>query len=79
MTIVPGRVVNGRIEIDGELPEGAEVVVYVHGADEADFTPEELAELDAAIAEAERGGGVPAEQVLRELRAMLEEASPQRR
>jgi predicted transcriptional regulator len=30
--------------------------------------PEEQAEIDAAIAEADRGGGVPAEEVLRELR-----------
>ena len=31
------------------------------------FTPEEQAEIDAAIAEADLGGGVPAEEVLREL------------
>jgi predicted transcriptional regulator len=35
---------------------------------EDELTPEEQAELDAAIAEADLGGGIPAEEVLRELR-----------
>jgi predicted transcriptional regulator len=32
------------------------------------LTPEEQAEIDAAIAEPDLGGGVPAEEVLREIR-----------
>ena len=37
--------------------------------DEVELTAEELAELDAAIEEADRdGGGIPAEEFLRELR-----------
>ena len=33
-----------------------------------ELTPEEQAEIEAAIAEADLGGGIPAEEVLRELR-----------
>ena len=57
MTIVTGKVVNGRIEVqDVELPEGTEVTVYYSGGEpEIHLTPEQLAELDEAIAEADRG------------------------
>ncbi len=84
MTIVTGKVVNGRIEVeDVELPEGAVVgVVYSGDVPEVRLTaeePEQLAELDAAIAEADRGEGMPAEQVLRELRAMADEFVNRRR
>lgn len=43
--------------------------------DEEDFelTPEQLAELDESIAEADRGELIPAEEVLRELREMTAE------
>ena len=74
MTIVPGKVVGGRVEVeDFELPEGAEVTVYLPGEEEEDFelTPEQLAELDESIAEADRGEVVPAEEVLREIREIL--------
>ena len=75
MTIVTGKVVNGRIEVeDVELPEGLEVAVYYSGDEpEVQLTAEEMAELDAAIAEADRGEGIPAEQVLAELRAIAQE------
>lgn len=36
---------------------------------DSELTPEEKAEIEAAIAEADLGGGVAAEEVLRELRA----------
>ena len=40
------------------------------GVDEedAEFTAEELAEVDAAIEEADLGGGMPADEFIRELR-----------
>lgn len=81
MTIVTGKVVNGRIEIeDVELPEGMEVAVCYSGDEpEVQLTAGELAELDAAIAEADRGEGIPAEEVLRELRAMTEQFVSRRR
>lgn len=46
---------------------------------EVRLTAGELAELDAAIAEADRGEGIPAEEVLRELRAMTAEFVSRRR
>jgi hypothetical protein len=68
MTIVPGKVVNGHIEVeDFELPEGAEVSVVLREEGEYIPTPEEAAELDAALVEADRGEGIPWEEVRREL------------
>ena len=76
MTIVTGKVVNGRIEVqDVEL-----VTVYYSGGEpEIHLTPEQLAELDEAIAEADRGELIPAEDVLRELRARTNELVSRRR
>jgi len=88
MTIFPGKVVNGHVEVElddpADLPEGAEVSVFLRATDEEDdLTPEERAELDAeldaAIEEADRGEGIPAEEVLRELRAMAQEEILRRR
>jgi hypothetical protein len=67
------KVKDGRLVVDPivELPEGATVTVLVDdGADRDDLelTPQEDAELDAAIAEADRDGWIPAEQVIAELR-----------
>lgn len=69
MTIYPGRVVNGRVEVDdpAELPEGADVSVVLRGDEEYIPTPEEEAELEAAMDEAERGEGIPYEQFRREM------------
>jgi hypothetical protein len=75
MTIVPGKVVNGRVEVDVEdfeLPEGAEVSVYLPADDEAEaLTPEQEAEIEESIAELERGEYVTAEESLREVREIL--------
>jgi hypothetical protein len=75
MTIVPGKVVNGRVEVDVEdfeLPEGAEVTVYLPADDEAEaLTPEQEAEIEESIAELERGEGIPIEEALREMRDIL--------
>ena len=81
MNIVTGKVVNGRIEVeDVELPEGAEVAVYYPGGEpEVRLTAEELAELDASIAEADRGELIPADEVLRGLRGTRDEFLSRRR
>lgn len=81
MTIVTGKVVNGRIEVEGvELPEGESVTVYYTGGEpEIHLTAEQLAELDEAIHEADRGELIPAEDVLRELRARTNEFVSRRR
>lgn len=77
MTIFPGKVVNGHVEVElddpADLPEGAEVSVLLRNDKEYVPTPEEEAELEAAIEEAEQGGGISAEELLRELRAIRDE------
>jgi len=66
------KVKDGRLVVDPvvELPEGATVTVLIDdaGDDDLELTPEEDAELDDAIAEADRVGWIPAEQVIAELR-----------
>jgi Mg-chelatase subunit ChlI len=72
MTKVPGKVVNGRIEVEGvELPEGAEVAVYHREDEDYDRTPEEEAELEESIAEIRRGEYVDGDEVMRRLRRRL--------
>ncbi len=69
MTIVPGKVVNGRIEVtDIELPEGAEVTVYYSPAGEFGLSVAQEAELESSIAEIERGDYVDGDAFIRELR-----------
>jgi hypothetical protein len=67
------KVKDGRLVADPavELPEGATVTVLFNDdadGDDLELTPEEEAELDDAIAEANRDGWIPAEQVIAELR-----------
>ena len=73
MAILRGHVESGRIIVDEpmDFPDGTEVEIAV--ADDDDMTPEERAELDASIdrglEQAARGEGIPAEEMLRRLRA----------
>ena len=67
------KVKDGRLVVDPvvDLPEGATVTVLVDDdadGDDLELTPQEEAELDDAIAEADRDGWIPAEQVIAELR-----------
>jgi hypothetical protein len=70
MQIASGRVVDGRVVIDGELPEGAEVTLLALDGEE---TFEVDAELEAvlleSIAQGERGETLSAEALLEELRS----------
>jgi hypothetical protein len=70
MVITSGRVVGGKIVVEGDpLPEGATVTVLTREGDESfvlDAAAE--AELIESIAEADRGDVVPADDVLRALR-----------
>jgi len=70
MVITSGRVVEGKIVVDGDpLPEGATVTVLAREGDESfvlDTAAE--AELLESMAEGDRGRVVPAEEVLRALR-----------
>lgn len=70
MVITSGRVVAGKIVVDGEpLPEGAVVTVLAREGDETfELDPALEAELLKSMAEGDRGPTVPAEEVLRALR-----------
>lgn len=63
------RVRGGVIVADGlDLPDGTQVTVVTDGTDGAhDLNAAELAELDAAIADADRHEPVPFEDVLADL------------
>jgi hypothetical protein len=70
MRIATGKVVDGKVVIDGApLEEGVSVTVLARD-EESGFTlsPEEEAELLLSIAEADRGEMVSAEEVLERLR-----------
>jgi hypothetical protein len=70
MQMASGKVVDGRVELDGELPEGASVTVIVRDDDEtfeADADTEKM--LLDAIAQCERGDTISMKQLLSELRS----------
>jgi hypothetical protein len=70
MVIASGKVVGGRVELDGELPEGASVTVLAREGDETfEADPETERMLLDAIAQCERGGTIPITQLLGELRS----------
>jgi hypothetical protein len=69
MRIAPGKVVDGRVELDAELPEGASVTVLALEGDEtfeADAETEKM--LLEAIAQCVKGQTTPMGDVLSELR-----------
>ena len=69
MKIATGKVVGGKVVVDGApLEEGASVTVMARD-DENGFTlsPEEEAELLLSIAEADRGETISAEELLAKL------------
>jgi hypothetical protein len=70
MRIASGKVVDGRVELDSELPEGASVTVLAREGDEtfeADAETETM--LLQAIAQCERGETTPMVELLSELRS----------
>jgi hypothetical protein len=70
MRIASGKVVGGRVEVDGDLPEGASVTVLALEGDEtfeADPATEKM--LLEAIAQCERGDTIPMTELLSELRS----------
>ncbi len=68
--IFSGKVVKGRVVVEGDLPEGANVTVLARGPEESfEIDPELEAVLLESIAQSERGETVSAEDLLRELRS----------
>lgn len=70
MQIASGKIINGQVVIDAELPEGAAVTLVALDGEE---TFEADAELEAvlleSIAQGERGETISAEDLLREMRS----------
>ena len=70
MRIAPGKVVDGRVELDGELPEGASVTVLAPDDDETfDADPETEKILLDAIAQCRRGQVTRLNDFLAEMRS----------
>jgi beta-lactam-binding protein with PASTA domain len=70
MRIAPGKVVNGRVELDTELPEGTSVTVLALEGDETfEVDAETERMLLQAIAECEKGQTTPMADLLSELRS----------
>jgi hypothetical protein len=69
MKIATGKVVGGKVVVEGEaLEEGASVTVLSRDGDKGFvLSPEEEAELLLSIAEADRGDTVSSEEVLAKL------------
>jgi len=70
MLITTGKVTNGVIQIDNkDLPEGTTVTILAHEGDETfELEPEQEGQLLAAIAEADRGELINAQDVLKKIR-----------
>ncbi len=72
MQVASGTVVDGKVEIEGfSLPEGTTVTILARG-DEAlvKLSPHEEADLLAALDEADREEGIPAEELFARLRRL---------
>lgn len=69
MGIATGTVVAGKVVVEGmKLPEGSTVTVITpESDDEVRLTPEEEADLVEAIAEADRGETISAEELFARL------------
>jgi hypothetical protein len=69
IVIASGKVVDGRVELDSKLPEGASVTVLVREGDETfEADPETESMLLTAIAQCDRGETIPMAQLLGEFR-----------
>lgn len=69
MQIASGKVVNGQVVVDADLPEGAEVtLIALDGEETFEVSPELKAFLLESIAQGARGETISAEELLVELR-----------
>ena len=70
METASGRVVNGRVLVEAELPEGADVpLIALDGEETFEVSAELEAILLESIAQGERGETISAEELLYELRS----------
>ncbi|HYO75660.1 MAG TPA: hypothetical protein VE010_04290 [Thermoanaerobaculia bacterium] len=70
MQIASGRVINGQVVVDAELPEGAEVTLLALDGEETFAVDAELESvLLESIEQAKRGETISADDLLREMRS----------
>lgn len=70
MQIASGKVINGRVVVDGDLPEGADVrLLALDGEETFEVDAELEAVLLQSIAQGERGETVSAADLLGEMRS----------
>jgi hypothetical protein len=70
MQVLSGKVVEGKIVVEAELPEGTDVTVLAREGDETFVVDAELEQvLLESIAQGERGETISAEELLREIRS----------
>ena len=68
MRVASGKVVDGQIVFEGDLPEGAEVTLLAHGPDDTFEVDAELkAILLESIAQCERGETISADELIEEM------------
>ena len=70
MRVTTGTVVSGKVILDDpSLTDGTDVIVVTREREDAVFlSPEELAELEAGIAEADRGDTISGDELFARLR-----------
>ena len=70
MRVITGRVVEGKIEVEADLPEGSSVAIFA--ADESGFqlSPEDEEELVVALQNIRQGNYVDGRELLRDLRGL---------
>ena len=70
MQVATGKVVNGKVVVEGlSLPEGTIVTVFANDAEPTvRLSPAEETELAAALDEADRDEGISAEELFKRLR-----------
>ena len=69
MRVATGTVVSGQVVLDdSDFIDGTQVVVSRDREDEVSLSPDELAELQAGIAEADRGETISGDELFARLR-----------
>jgi hypothetical protein len=70
MQIASGKVVDGQVVVEGELPEGSDVTLLAFDGEEEFQVGAELeAVLLESIAQGQRGETISAQELLREMRS----------
>ena len=70
MRVATGTVFSGKVVlVDSEIADGTDVYVLTRDVDETPrLSPEELADLEAGIAEADRGDMISGKELFKQLR-----------